>query len=151
MYKEIMGEEVSKLDIGIDFGIELSTALIPGGTAGKKIVKEAGEAVIRSAANGGVTIIGEGMKRVSMEATKHAGSIILNKIPKFIGTSDQITSQMMTYNRQWMLQQMRSGRPIIDIGIDPMRINPSIFYQMEQNMLKNYQILHPNSLNIVKP
>jgi hypothetical protein len=52
MYKEIMGEEVSKLDIGIDFGIELSTAFIPGGTAGKKIVKEGAEAIGKGIAKG---------------------------------------------------------------------------------------------------
>lgn len=44
--------------------------------------------------------------------------VILNNMPKFAGTADQVTSQMMTYNRQWILQQMRSGRPILDIGLD---------------------------------
>ena len=39
----------------------------------------------------------------------------------------------------------------LDIGRDLNRANPSIFYQMEQNMLKNYQKLHPGSLNIVTP
>ena len=65
---------------------------------------------------------------------------------------------MMTYNRQCILQQMRSGKPILDIGLDPTRVKgigmkngPSIFYKMEQNMLKNYQKLHPGSLNIIKP
>jgi hypothetical protein len=58
---------------------------------------------------------------------------------------------MMQYNRQWLLQQIRSGRPILDIGLDPARKMPSIFYQMEQNMLRNYQKLHPGSLNIIKP
>jgi len=54
---------------------------------------------------------------------------------------------------------MRSGRPIIDIGTDATRQTPaaiaagepSIFYQMEQNMMRNYQKLHPGSLNITKP
>jgi hypothetical protein len=99
----------------------------------------------------GQTIIGEGMKRVSMEATKHEGSVILNNMPKFTGTADQITSQMMTYNRQWILQQMRSGKPILDIGLDATRTNPSIFYQMEQNMMKNYLKIHPNAFQIIKP
>ena len=51
----------------------------------------------------------------------------------------------MQYNRKWLLQQMRSGRPILDIGLDPARKTPSIFYQMEQNMMKNYKKLHPNA------
>jgi len=102
-------------------------------------------------AKGGQTIIGEGMKRVSMEAAKREGSVILNNMPKFTGTADQVTSQMMTYNRQWILQQMRSGRPILDIGLDATRANPSIFYQMEQNMMRNYLKLHPNAFQVIKP
>ena len=98
-----------------------------------------------SVAKGAPTIVGEGMKRVSMEAAKHPGSVILNNMPKFTGAPHQVTSQMMTYNRQWLLQQMRSGRPIIDIGLDPTRGAPSIFYQMEQNMMKNYLKLHPGA------
>ena len=115
------------------------------------IYSEQGRVTERVAAKGGQTIVGEGMKRVSMEAAKRPGSVTLNNMPKFTGTADQITSQMMTYNRQWILQQMRSGRPILDIGLDPMRINPSIFYQMEQNMMKNYLKLHPNAFQIVTP
>jgi RHS repeat-associated protein len=100
---------------------------------------------------GSQTIIGEGMKRVSVEAAKRPGSIILNNMPKFTGTADEVTSQMMTYNRKWILQQMRSGRPILDIGLDATRTNPSIFYQMEQNMIKNYLKLHPNAFKVIKP
>ncbi|WP_437922463.1 hypothetical protein, partial [Sphingobacterium sp. LRF_L2] len=103
------------------------------------------------AAKGGQTVIGEGMKRVSTEAAKREGSVILNNMPNFTGTADQVTSQMMTFNRQWLLQQMRSGRPIIDIGLDPARGVPSIFYQMEQNMIKNYLKLHPNAFQVIKP
>lgn len=90
------------------------------------------------------------MKRVSAAAAKNPGSVILNNMPKFTGTTDQVTSQMMTYNRQWILQQMRSRRPILDIGLDATRANPSIFYQMEQNMMKNYLKLHPNAFQIIK-
>ena len=99
----------------------------------------------------GVTVVGEGMARVEAAASKIPGAKILNDMPKFTGTADQVTSQMMTYNRQWILQQMRSGRPILDIGRDLNRANPSIFYQMEQNMMKNYLKLHPNSFQIIKP
>jgi hypothetical protein len=90
------------------------------------------------------------MKRVSVEAAKRPGSVILNNMPKFKGTTAQVTSQMMTYERQWFLQQMRSGRPILDIGLDAARANPSIFYQVEQNMMKNYLKLHPNAFQIIK-
>jgi hypothetical protein len=103
-----------------------------------------------STAKGGQAIIGEGMKRVGVEAAKRPGSVILNNMPKFTGTANQVTSQMMTYNRQWILQQMRSGRPILDIGLDATRANPSMFYQMEQNMMRNYLKLHPNAFQIIK-
>ncbi|MBD2700499.1 hypothetical protein IC229_07625 [Spirosoma sp. BT702] len=99
----------------------------------------------------GVTIIGETMERVKVAASKIPGAKTLNDMPDFIGSKDQITSQMMQYNRKWILNEMRSGRTILDIGKDVNRVNPSIFYQMEQNMLKNYQKLHPGSLNIVRP
>ena len=71
------------------------------------------------------------------------GATILNDMPTFVGTPTQVTSQMMTYNRQWILGELRSGRTILDIGLDPARTTPSIFYQMEQNMIKNYGTLHP--------
>ena len=90
------------------------------------------------------------MKRVSAAAAKNPGSIILNNMPKFSGSPHQVTSQMMQYNRKWLLQQMRSGKPIMDIGLDPTRGAPSIFYQMEQNMMKNYLKLHPNAFQIIK-
>ena len=64
-------------------------------------------------------------------------------MPKFSGTANQDTIKMMQYNRQWILNEMRNGRTILDIGLDPSRGAPSIFYQMEQNMMKNYKILHP--------
>jgi RHS repeat-associated protein len=95
------------------------------------------------AAKGGVTVIGEGMARVEAAAAKIPGAKILNTMPEFTGTAEQITSQMMQYNRQWLLNEMRSGRTIFDIGLDAARTNPSIFYQMEQNMIKNYKLLHP--------
>jgi hypothetical protein len=55
------------------------------------------------------------------------------------------------YNRKWILEQARSGRTIMDIGSDPNRIVSSIFYNMEQNMLRNYQKLHPEWVKWVKP
>ncbi|CAF4717920.1 unnamed protein product, partial [Rotaria socialis] len=71
------------------------------------------------------------MKRVGVEAAKRPGSVILNNMPKFTGTADQVTSQMMTYNRQWILQQMRSARPILDIGLDATRANPMMVEDLE--------------------
>lgn len=85
---------------------------------------------------------------------KTPGAKILNDMPDFAAMGmkpHEVTSSMMQYNRKWILEQMRSGRPIIDIGKDPNRAMPSIFYQMEQNMLNNYQKLHPGSLNITPP
>ena len=97
-----------------------------------------------------VTVVGEGMNRVKVEASKMPGAKILNDMPEFTGTEDQITSKMMTHNRKWILDQMRSGRPILDIGSDLYRPRPSIFYQMELNMMKNYLKLHPNAFQIIK-
>jgi hypothetical protein len=91
----------------------------------------------------GTTVIGEGMARVEAAAAKIPGSVILNDMPIFSGTADQVTSQMMQYNRQWILEQLRSGNTIIDLGFDINRARPSIFYQMEQNMINNYNLLHP--------
>jgi len=83
------------------------------------------------AAKGGTTVIGETMDRVVDAAAKIPGSKILNTMPKFTGTADQITSQMMQNNRKWILNEMRSGRTILDIVLDAGRTNRSIFYEME--------------------
>ncbi len=55
----------------------------------------------------------------------------------------------MAYNRKWILQQLRSGRTIMDIGADPSRKMPSIFYQMEKNMIRNYQKLYPGKVKVI--
>lgn len=102
----------------------------------------------------GPVVIGETMARVEQAAAKIPGSKILNDMPDFRSmgmNADQVTSSMMQYNRKWILEQMRSGRQIIDIGADANRATPSIFYQMEQNMLKNYQKLHPEFSGAVSP
>ncbi len=94
------------------------------------------------------------MARVEFEAAKYSGAKILNDMPDFkaMGMNpNQVTSAMMQYNRKWILEQMRSGRQIIDIGADVNRARPSIFYQMEQNMLKNYQKLHPKFSGTFSP
>jgi len=94
------------------------------------------------------------MTRVEQAAAKIPGSKILNDMPDFraMGMNpDQVTGAMMQYNRKWILEQMRSGRQIIDIGADINRARPSIFYEMEQNMLKKYQKLHPEFNNVTRP
>ena len=94
----------------------------------------------------GPVIVGETMKRIETAAEKYTNAIILNDMPEYwnMGLKDyEVTSKMMGYNRKWILEQLRSGSEIIDIGLDPNRIIPSIFYKMEGNMIKNYQMLHP--------
>lgn len=94
------------------------------------------------------------MARVEATASKIPGSKILNDMPDFKAmgqNKQQVTSSMMQHNRKWILEEMRSGRTILDIGKDPDRAVPSIFYEMEQNMIKNYQKLHPEFNNVVKP
>ncbi len=83
------------------------------------------------------------MARVEAAVAKIPGARILNDMPEFKGKAWEITSKMMQYNRQWILNELRSGRTILDIGYDAERANPSIFYQREQKMIKNYLILHP--------
>jgi len=102
---------------------------------------------VRSTVGGtrGVTVIGETMSRVEAAASRIPGARALNNMPVFAGNKEQITSQMMAYNRRWFLDELRSGRTILDIGPDPARINPSIFYQMERRMMKNYYKLHPQT------
>lgn len=102
----------------------------------------------------GPVVIGETMARVEAYAAKIPGAKILNDMPDFktMGmNADQVTSAMMQYNRRWILEQMRSGRQIIDIGVDTYRKSPSIFYQMEQAMLRNYQKLHAEFAGAVSP
>ncbi|NOZ13092.1 MAG: RHS repeat-associated core domain-containing protein [Acidobacteria bacterium] len=94
-----------------------------------------------------VVIVGETMSRVEVGAMKLPGVRILNDMPDFAssGMADyQVTSEMMQYNRAWILEQIRNGRLFINIGNDPNRRTSSIFYQMEGRMLRNYQRLHPN-------
>jgi len=90
-----------------------------------------------------ITVIGETMKRVESVASKIPGARTFTEIPELTGPEWQQTSQLMQANRQWILNELRSGRTILDIGLDANRTQPSIFYQMEQNMIKNYHILHP--------
>jgi mRNA-degrading endonuclease HigB of HigAB toxin-antitoxin module len=65
--------------------------------------------------------------------------------------AEQVTSAMMRYNRRWILEQIRNGRQIIDIGADPNRVISSIFYQMEKSMLRSYQKLHPEFRGAICP
>jgi len=89
------------------------------------------------------------MGRVERAAENTAGSVIMDEIPILEGKAYEKTSQLMVYNRKWILNQMRSGRPIMDIGRDPNRISPSIFYQMEKNMVQNYLQRHPNAFTLI--
>jgi RHS repeat-associated protein len=139
---------------------------VGGDTETLKLAQETHEgfvgAVIGLATGGGLgggakqgpVIIGETMARVEAFAAKIPGAKILNDMPDFKAmgmNADQVTSAMMQYNRRWILEQMRSGRQIIDIGADAWRARPSIFYQMEQSMLRNYQKLHDEFAGAVSP
>jgi hypothetical protein len=126
-------------------GLEILSALPPVKAArGVATLVDEGAAALNALP--GPVIVGESMHRVEAAAASYPGAVILNNMPDFkaMGMNpDQVTSAMMAFNRKWILEQMRSGRTIIDIGTDPARKIPSIFYQMEQAMLRNYQKLHP--------
>jgi hypothetical protein len=99
-----------------------------------------------------LVIVGETMGRVSSVAERLPGVKILNDMPDFASTGaapHKVTSAMMQYNRKWILQQMRKGRSIVDIGADPNRAIPSIFYQMERNMIRNYLKIEPTYRSVV--
>ncbi len=124
-----------------------------GGALGAAAKAALAARAARSATQGPV-IIGETMARVEAEAAKHSGAKILNDMPDFKAmgmNADQVTSAMMQYNRKWILEQLRSGRQIIDLGVDANRAASSIFYQMEQSMLKNFQRLHSEFKGAVSP
>jgi hypothetical protein len=104
--------------------------------------------MIRGVSSNAPVVIGETMVRVEQAAAKIPGAKILDDMPDFsaMGMSpQQVTSAMMQYNRKWILDQLRSGRTIIDIGVDKTRKIPSIFYQMEKEVIKNYRKLHPEA------
>lgn len=121
------------------------------GAGGKVVAEGVKKEIVEVVANEGVTIIGEGMKHVAAEAAKRPGAVILNNMPKFTGNAAQQASQKMFYNRKWFLEQLRSGRPVLDMGVDGIRIDRSIYHVMEGNMLKNYLKLHPNAVKVLKP
>ena len=137
---------------------ELALQAVPfvGKVAGP-VLKKTGNAAAQKlagiAADDGPIVIGETMKRVEAAAAKIPGAKII-KMPEFkeMGLSaDEVTSAMMAYNRKWLLEMIKDGRKIIDIGLDPKRKkDPSIFYEMEQSMLRNYRKLHPEFDNVVR-
>ena len=45
----------------------------------------------------------------------------------------------MRRNRRWLLEKMRAGYEIVDIGIDPDRVRRSEFYAMERSLLARRQ------------
>lgn len=47
----------------------------------------------QAATKGGQTIIGEGMKRVSVAAEQNPGSVILNSMPEFTGTAEEVQAR----------------------------------------------------------
>ncbi len=54
----------------------------------------------------GPVIVGETMSRVTEAARGVPGAKILNDMPTFTGTADQVISSMMQYHRKWILDQM---------------------------------------------
>lgn len=42
----------------------------------------------------------------------------------------------MKQNRGWLFDKLRNGYKVIDIGVDPERKIRSVFYQMEEEVLR---------------
>jgi hypothetical protein len=90
----------------------------------------------------GPVIVGESMYRVRAAAATIPGARTLSDMPDFAArglVNFQVTSEMMKFNRKWLLEQLRTGRKIIDIGPDPNRMVPSIFYEMERTMIRLFE------------
>lgn len=90
-------------------------------------------------------VVGETMTRVDKAARKfNAGTLEMpdwiNRMPR----GDAKTAAMMDYNQKWLQDHMDKGTDIIDIGRDAKRADPSAFYDMEQEMLKNYKNMNPD-------
>lgn len=101
----------------------------------------------------GPVIIGQTMARVEEVAAKIPGSKIHDDMPDFasLGMSpQQVISSMMQHNRKWLLEQLRSGREIIDIGADVNKISSSMFYQMEKRMIDAYRKIHPEKISVTE-
>ena len=90
-------------------------------------------------------VIGENMNRV----TQYAGErylTIKNFVPDeaFQAAFAKGLEAALALNRQWIVQMMRQGRLIIDIGPEfPARraghpYRPSVFYELERRLLKGY-------------
>jgi hypothetical protein len=129
--------------------------LIGAGVTGAKFgIRATG--VGGKASSPGPVVIGETMRRVAAEVADRPPprATYLNDMPDFAAEGlppRVVTSRMMAYNRKWILQQLRSGRPIYDIGYDLERSEPSIFYQMERAMIRNYMKLHPEYPGTITP
>ncbi len=125
-----------------------------GKVFGKVLFGEGGYVCLRGGTSrSGPVIIGETISRVEEAAARIPGAVFLDDMPDFIAmgmNADEVTSAMMQYNRKWLLEQLRNGRQIIDIGTDINRAVPSIFYRMENNMIRNYQKLHPEFNNLIR-
>jgi RHS repeat-associated protein len=122
-----------------------------------KAVKRSAQATRSASVVGtrtGPVVVGETMVRVRAASRTLPDSRILDDMPDFAASRlkpHEVTSAMMRFNRDWILRQLRSGRTIVDIGADPNRTVPSIFYEMERNMIKNYGKLHPATEAIPTP
>ena len=62
--------------------------------------------IAANTAGRGPVIVGETMSRVTEAARGVPGVKILNDMPTFTGTADQVISSMMQYHRKWILDQM---------------------------------------------
>ncbi len=90
-------------------------------------------------------VIGENMTRVQAYASKIGAQTI--KMPEHIlkmPDGYRKWNAMMQYNREWLFQHLKSGSKVVDIGIDinrPLQYGRSLYYQMEQNVIKYYNML----------
>jgi len=125
-----------------------------GGAAGRglarEVAEEASETIGKQFARQASrelkpVVIGENMERV-MQYAGQRYLTIKNFVPDeaFQAAFTEGLEAALALNRQWIIQMMRQGRMIIDIGPEfaarraghPYR--PSVFYELERRLLKGY-------------
>lgn len=148
-------------------GVSLALPFVPGGAGatfkairtadavadGAKATKEATQ-VAKAGKEATETskkaiVIGEGMRDIKTVAKQLQVEGVNAKwysawgknFPKDRIMTDVELAAAKARNARWIKSKMKAGYDIYDIGIDPLRIERSPFYQLEKDILQNYPVI----------